>query len=68
MGEKTICVMIFLFITCVIGGWIRQGLINQEVKNETTLLKMEVEELAKKQRIAAQDIKFYEKLIREGKN
>jgi hypothetical protein len=50
----------------VLGLTVRQEIINQELRNQNALQKIQIEELSKRQRLTAQDVDFIEKLVIEG--
>lgn len=67
MLDKGTAALILLLCGAFIGFEIRQGLINQELKQQNALQKAQIEELEKKVRLTAQDVGFLEQLVIEGK-
>ena len=66
MERYAIAVSLLLLIA-LFSCFIRQELINNELRQQNALQKAEITELQKKQRLTAQDVGFLEQLIIEGK-
>lgn len=65
--ERYAISLILLLLVALLTGFIRQELINAELRQQNALYKAEITELQKKQRLTAQDVGFLEQLIIEGK-
>ena len=64
--ERYAIVLCMLLLLALLTGFIRQELINTELRQQNALYKAEITELQKKQRMTAQDVGFLEQLIIEG--
>ena len=66
MAEKIMVFLTFLLIVLVIGTtvWVESRF--QKIENTLALERAEMDEMKKKQRITAQDVKFLEYLVVEG--
>ena len=64
--ERYAIVLCMLLLAALLTGFIRQELINTELRQQNALYKAEITELQKKQRLTAQDVGFLEQLIIEG--
>ncbi|SEP81895.1 hypothetical protein SAMN04487977_101519 [Treponema bryantii] len=66
MAEKVMIVLTFLLITFFVGTFICVKNRLDEIENRLALERAEIEEMQKKQRLTAQDVKFIEYLVLEG--
>lgn len=66
--DRIVIGLLFIMFFGVLGFTIRQEIINQELRNQNALQKIQIEELSKRQRLTAQDVDFIEKLVIEGTN
>ena len=64
--ERIVMATFLLLFMFILGFGIRQELINEELKQQNTLQKLQIDELQKNQRLTAQDVGFLENLIIEG--
>jgi hypothetical protein len=64
--DRFVIGLLFIMIFGVLGLTVRQEIINQELRNQNALQKIQIEELSKRQRLSAQDVDFIEKLVIEG--
>jgi hypothetical protein len=64
--DRFVIGLLFIMFFGVLGLTVRQEIINQELRNQNALQKIQIEELSKRQRLTAQDVDFIEKLVIEG--
>jgi hypothetical protein len=64
--DRFVIGLLFIMFFGVLGLTVRQEIINQELRNQNALQKIQIEELSKRQRLSAQDVDFIEKLVIEG--
>lgn len=66
--DRFVIGLLFIMFFGVLGLTVRQEIINQELRNQNALQKIQIEELSKRQRLTAQNVDFIEKLVIEGTN
>jgi hypothetical protein len=64
--DRFVIGLLYIMFFGVLGLTVRQEIINQELRNQNALQKIQIEELSKRQRLTAQDVDFIEKLVIEG--
>lgn len=64
--DKSIIAILMVLIAVELICIIRQENINIELRQQTTLQRVQIEDLSKRQRLTAQDVKIIEKIMIEG--
>jgi len=64
--DKSILGILMVLIAVELICIIRQENINIELRQQTTLQRVQIEDLSKSQRLTAQDVKIIEKIMIEG--